>query len=224
MRSLEHLVIALFMASALPLQAGGSVEAVGRIEFSRSGGTCSAVLISPSIVATAAHCTPEPGETEGVSFRSGSIAGTFPARRSVIHPLYDRESPRVEWQYRFDLGAIEIEPSDALNTIAPMPVGREAQPGETLYIVSWLKSYGPKPRQKACPVLELGLQGLVTLGCEVEGGESGAPVLRKTSTGVELVAIVSSRARLLEQPVAQASDVRLRLPPLLDLLNDRSGT
>lgn len=220
----NRLMLALLTGFALPSQAAGKLDAAGRIEFSVSGGSCSAVLIAPNIVATAAHCTPEPDELENVSFRSGGGTETFPALRAVKHPLYDRESPRIEWQYRFDIGAIEVRSSDVLKAIEPIPVGHEAQRGETLYIVSWLRSYGPRPRQKACPVLEVGLQGLVTLGCEVESGESGAPVLRKTAAGLELVAIVSSRAKLLEQPVAQASDVRLRLPPLLDLLSDRSGT
>ena len=224
MPSSNRLVFALLTGFAFPAQAAGTLDAAGRIEFSISGGTCSAVLIAPNIVATAAHCTPKPQELDNVSFRSGGSTETFPALRAVKHPLYDGDSPRVEWQYRFDMGAIEVKSSDVLESIDPMPVGHEAQPGETLYIVSWLKSYGPRPRQKACPVLDVGLQGLVTLGCEVESGESGAPVLRKTSDGFELVAIVSSRAKILEQPVAQASDVRLRLPPLLDLLRDHSGT
>jgi hypothetical protein len=43
-------------------------------------------------------------------------------------------------------------------------------------------------------------------------------VLRKTENGLELVAIISSRANLLQQPIAQASDVALRLPPLMDLI------
>jgi len=59
----------------------------------------------------------------------------------------------------------------------------------------------------------------VTLACEVQGGESGAPVLRKVDDGLELVAVVSSRSRLGNQPVALASNIRLRVPPMVDLLD-----
>lgn len=224
MKALSSCAGALLIWATFPANAGEAVDAAGRIEFSMTGGTCSAVLIAPDIVVTAAHCTPDSKDLSGVAFRSGSGDGPVRANRAVRHPLYDRESPRVEWQFRFDVGAIELRPSGALDRIPPMPIGHEAQPGETLFVVSWLESYGPKPRQKACTVLKVGLQGLVTLGCDVESGESGAPVLRKTSEGLELVAIISSRAQLLGQPVAQASDVRLRLPPLLDLFDRERGT
>ncbi len=99
----------------------------------------------------------------------------------------------------------------------PFTIGDEALPGEDLVIVSWRRDQSVRPRQRACPVIS-GVTGLVTLGCRVQGGESGAPVVRRTATGVELVAVISSRWQILEQPVAQASDVRLRLQPLLDLL------
>jgi hypothetical protein len=52
----------------------------------------------------------------------------------------------------------------------------------------------------------------------VQGGESGAPVLRLVPDGIELVAIVSSRARQRQQPVAIASDVSLRIPAMLNRL------
>lgn len=146
------------------------------------------------------------------------------AIRSVRHPLYDTDSPRDEWKYRFDIGAMRLANSLASEVIRPFSVGEEAQPGETLFIVSWRKEDGPRPRQRACPVLAVGMTGLVTLGCRVVGGESGAPVLRKTDAGLELVAVISSRTSILNQPVAQASNLRLRLPPLLDLLGADPGS
>lgn len=61
----------------------------------------------------------------------------------------------------------------------------------------------------------------MTLGCDVKGGESGAPLFRRTDSGaLELVAIISSRGRLLDQPIAQASNLRIRLQPLLDAAKD----
>ncbi len=83
--------------------------------------------------------------------------------------------------------------------------------------MSWRKDETEAPRQRKCQVIA-GVEGLVTLGCAVLGGESGAPVLRETDDGLELVAIISSRTRQFFRPVAQASDVRLRLQPLFDEL------
>ena len=99
-------------------------------------------------------------------------------------------------------------------------MGPEAELGEGLFLVSWRAGEGSRPRQRRCLVIEGEVPGVVTLGCQVRGGESGAPVLRLVPDGVELVAIVSSRSRLGQQPVAIASDVTLRIPPLLQRLGD----
>lgn len=203
----------LVWLAACPHVSAGDVAAAGRIDSTLSGGSCSGVLVAPDIVATAAHCTPV-DDPSSLVFTTGDGRHTSRIRRAERHPLYTPGQARTDWKLRFDIGALAL--SDPPEGIEPMPLGPEAEPGETLFIVSWRKVDGPRPRQRACPVLSVGVEGLVTLGCPVVGGESGAPVLRRTQDGLELVAIVSSRARLLDQPIAQASNVRLRIPPLLD--------
>lgn len=194
------------------------IDAAGRLEFQKTGGTCSAILIAADVIATAAHCATENPE-EGIVFRPSDLRGgrLFPVTRFERHPFYDRENTRIEWKFRFDIAVARLaEPVPAARA-RPIPMGDDAQVGETVFIVSW-RGNSDRLRQRACPVIE-GLPGLVTLGCAVQGGESGAPVIRKTESGLELVAIISSRTRQLEQPVAQASDVRLRIPPLIRALD-----
>lgn len=187
------------------------------MESQKKGGTCSAVLIAPDVVATAAHCAN--GTPEDVIFRPGDKRGgrLFPVTRYQPHPFYDEQSARIEWRFRFDIAVAKLAEPVPPARAEPMPLGDDAKIGETLFIVSW-RGVDDRMRQRACPVID-GMPGLVTLGCAVLGGESGAPVLRKTDEGLELVAIISSRATQLQQPVAQASDVRLRIPPLLQALN-----
>ena len=67
-------------------------------------------------------------------------------------------------------------------------------------------------------MIEGQVPGVVALGCRVRGGESGAPLVRLTDQGVELVAIVNSTARIEDKDVALAADVRLRVEPLVDQL------
>lgn len=217
-----------FLICFAPLAgATESADAAGRIDFNASGGSCSGALVAPGIVVTAAHCTPSFESRTAlpdVEFVPG--AGSVRARvtGAARHPLYDMEGQRVEWKFRFDMGVVRLADADALAGIEPFPLGDDARKGETLYIVSWRRGEGSRPRQRACPVLSTSLRGLVTLGCSVASGESGAPVLRKTDAGLELVAIISSRSQLLDQPVAQASNVRLRLPPLLDRIAADPGS
>ena len=196
--------------------AADQTSGVGRIENTNTGGGCTAALIAPDLVVTAAHCGGRGEHPSGIVFRPGDgRPGTYPVTRVVRHPLYDRQSPRVEWRLRFDLAVAVLEAPVPEDRAKPFPTGDDARVGEVLHVYSWRE--GPRPRQRPCPTLE-GIAGLVTLGCRVQGGESGSPVLRITEDGLEIVAVISSRGRILAQPVAQASDVRLRLPPILDIL------
>lgn len=208
----------LFLCLASPSLAS-QIGAVGRVESTVSEGGCSGILVAPDLVLSAAHCI-SPGSTT-LAFRPGD--GKINRVRHALvrifqHPMYEVMQDRTLWKLRFDLAIGRLEAPVPAARATPIPPGSEAEPGETLYIVSWRRDGSPKPRQRACKVIR-GPQGLVTLACAVQGGESGAPVLRKTEDGLELVAIISSSSRLLEQPIAHASDVALRLPPLLDLIN-----
>ena len=212
---LRHLLFALVLATG----AGADpIPAAGRIESAASPGTCSAVLIEPDLVLTAAHCLGD--DVAGMSFRpgKGETGPVFGFAASSAHPFYDPDQTRPNWKVRFDIRAGRlVEPVPGW-VAAPLPIGQPATVGERLFLISWRRSDGPLPRQRACPVLS-GPTGIVTLGCAVEGGESGAPVLRKTEDGLELVAIVSSRSTVLNQPVALATNASLRVQPILDLLD-----
>ena len=196
--------------------AEGTVSAAGRIERATGDGSCSAVLVRHDVVATAAHCAQRPN----MVFRPGDgVEGeTYPLTKVYRHPLYDPNSPRVEWKFRFDIAVAKLAKPVPLARAVPLSLGDDAASNETLFLVSWRNDGTDRPRQRACRV-EPGIPGLVTLLCRVKGGESGAPVLRKTANGLELVAVLNSRAQLLSQPVGQASNVRLRVPPLLDLVD-----
>lgn len=192
------------------------ISGVGRIEY-ESGSSCSAVLIEPDVIATAAHCAGGNPATN-IVFRPSDTRGgrLFRVERFILHPLYDRNSARIEWQYRFDIAVAKLVEPVPASRAQPMAMGEDAEIGEKVFIVSW-RGGDDRLRQRACPIID-GISGLVTLGCEVRGGESGSPVIRKTEDGLEVIAIISSRTRQLEQPVAQASNVRLRIPPLLNAL------
>ena len=204
---------------AFPSWAQGTIASAGRIEQATGGGTCSAVLVQPDVIATAAHCNAD----SKLVFRLGDGVESEPFEivELIAHPLYEQTKDRVDWKLRFDIAVGRLAKPVPVDLARPYTIGDEAKAGERLFIVSWRSDGSDRPRQRACPVFN-GIPGLVTLGCRVQGGESGAPVLRKTEDGLELVAIISSRTRRLEQPVAQASDVRLRLPPLFDLVEATS--
>ena len=215
-------VVALITLLLCPdLAAGNPFAAAGRLESVETGGGCSASLIAEDIVVTAAHCV-EGAEADSLLFRPGdaAAAATVPATRIVVHPFYADFSGRRFRRLRFDIAVVKLAFPVSRDRAEPFPLADEAQTGEGLFIVSWRRGEGSRPRQRRCLVIEGQVPGVVTLGCRVSGGESGAPVLRLTEDGMELVAIVNSRSRQGTQPVALAADVRLRILPLLDRLRD----
>lgn len=207
-----RLCLLLFILLATKLHAGGSLSAAGRLE--NRNGSCSAALVAPDLVVTAAHCIQE-GKVENRVFRpSSDLIRMYPVERAVHHPLYKRDGL---WKFRFDFALVKLITPVPPEIALPFPVGREAEPDEALFLLSW--RWEEEPRQRRCPVVK-GINGLVTLACRVQGGESGAPVIRKTDEGLELVAVVSSKSIQLQQPIAQASNLRNRLQPLLDRLEE----
>ncbi len=215
------MAVAFWAGVLMTTAAADTVPAAGRLEDPQRGTTCSASLVTPDVVLTAAHCVAKylndtSGEPIPIVFRPGTglVAATYPIDRIVVHPLYDRVNDPRNWSLRFDVAAVHLETPVPPDIAEPLETGPEAQIGEKLFIVSWRTHNSPQPRQRACEVMP-GARGLVTLACKVSGGESGAPVLRKGENGLELVAVISSRGQFLQQPVAQASNVALRLPPLL---------
>lgn len=210
----------LLLVLMLAAPAGADpLDAAGRLENPDTGGGCSAVLVEPDVVLTAAHCVPVDGVTNSQVFRLGDALNHPPTALTAraIHPLYGEATSRTEWRFRFDLAAVRLAEPVPPEVATPIEPGPEARVGERLFLLSWKDRTRPRPRQRACEVIP-GIRGLITLACDVRSGESGAPVVRKTDDGVELVGIVSSRSRQFNQPTAQASNVWIRLAPLLDIL------
>lgn len=191
-----------------------AMSAAGRIEDLTSAGTCSAALIAPDLVVTAAHCVARP---DNLVFRPGGRIGEEPVRvvRVIHHPLYDPEHDPILWKFRFDFALLQLQHPVSAEVAVPLRLGSKAALNESLFLVSWRGK--SRPRQRRCQVIP-GYHGLVTLACSVMGGESGAPVVRMTADGPELVAVISSRTNQGPQPVAQASDAELRIPPMMRLI------
>ncbi len=221
----------VILLSALPVSLASAEEllaSAGRLERMESNGTCSATLISSDLVVTAAHCVNLKGELEReyprLFFRPA--APTFAAPIAIVrgahHPLYTPARDDMRWKFPFDLAILRLARALPTTTNPFLNLGPPPVVGENLTLITWRRD--PKePVVRSCPVLP-GSANVVTLGCSVKGGESGGAVVREGDTGAEIVAVLTSRSRIGELEIAQASHLDGRIAPMLRLLDaDEEG-
>jgi len=187
---LPLLVLSLTLLPCLPVQtaplAEPPAEAIGRLNYAgyKASRHCTAFLVGERVAVTAAHCVRRL-QAADLHLLLGYEKGAW--REHLRASGMARDSGGA------DLAALCLQAAAAAVAF-PWAEGAPS-PGETLVV--W--GYG-RPRihalsRRDCPVLaSAGRQ--VTLDCAVAPGTSGAPVLRPTEAGYEVVAVVSaSRGR-----------------------------
>ena len=173
--------------------------AVGRLQTGTTG-HCTATLIAPDVLLTAAHClfAPETGRpwlATRLQFRPGWWSGEG---RLILHGW----AVDVAEEYVFDeqgrppLGDMAlVRLSGAVpEALAPFPPATEpARSGERVAVLSYGRDRPDIPSiEPRCRILQRSGALLLT-DCEALPGVSGAPLLRLTGGAVEVIGVVSSR-------------------------------
>ena len=82
---------------------------------------------------------------------------------------------------------------DRASAVEPVPIAaRPADRGEAVLVVGYGKPRVQVANHTACRVLDLDENGVLQLDCPLAPGASGAPVLRATEAGYEIIGIVSA--------------------------------
>lgn len=175
---------------------------VGRLDTGVS--FCSASLISETLVLTAAHCLyhpvtgerlPDSALTFQAGLRNGRPEALRGVRRAVVPQSYVPDPEPDLAGIATDMALLQLELPVRSNGIAPLATGRRVGRGDAVTVVS----YGAEREahasiEEGCHVLE-SHRAVRLLSCRVVQGSSGAPVMRMTSEGPELVAVISATAR-----------------------------
>lgn len=205
------------------------MRAVGLLSYASPGG-CSATLIGPDLVLTAAHCLMSP---DGSGARAPDTVFFHPSTRTlqvgaavggvevIVHPVYRMPGLPEERQIGRDLGLVRLSSIVPPELATPLRV--TAQPGaiSSGFITSFGGLNGGPARQRKCSVIRR-VAGVFWLGCRVQAGESGAPFLVRDGDAVTVAGVVSSRASAGRQPIALIVDLRSGFQGLREAARDIS--
>lgn len=178
--------------------------AIGRLNWAggRNRGMCTATLIAPDLVLTAAHClyksTPDgsklaqPGD---LIFAAGWLRGKpvahSAAAQTWVHPGY-QQSQNHMMQIGYDLGLVRLQSPLDPALVTPLPVADAPTPDRPVALIGYR---GDRPHMLSasfrCKLLGEDLR-LLALDCPVVKGNSGGPILSQIDGVWNVVGVVSS--------------------------------
>jgi len=191
-------------AEPAPLAAVGRLDLDGR-------GACSGTLVAPDLVLTAAHCLVSEADRrklvgDRIAFRPGRSPGlpapeSYPGRIAAVHPVWGFGIGPMPARMGFDFGLLRLAAPVPDTVARPLALGALPRLGDFLFIAGYRAGRGEVARQRRCEVIEAN-HAFAALGCEVDSGESGSPMLRAGRTGLEVVGVIANKGRIEVQPVA----------------------
>ncbi len=177
-------------------------EGVGRLALP-DGAFCTAVLIAPDQVLTAAHCVVDPRSglrrtAADLSFLAGYADGVAliarQGKRLVTHPGFDAADRQSLATVRHDLALLELAAPIPTATAAPFAVIALNPSTREVSVISYAEGRTEALSwQMRCPVLGRS-NGLLGFDCDVSQGSSGAPVFDRSGRRARIVSIISSEA------------------------------
>ncbi|GAB1378623.1 trypsin-like serine peptidase [Pararhodobacter aggregans] len=187
-------------------------EAVGRLDM-QGVGFCTATLIAPDRVLTAAHCLfdrttgarlPENRLEFLAGFRTGRAEAIRGVTRAAIWPAFDFAAGADLSNVSEDIAVLELDRPVRTTAIQPFQVGElAAGSGAAVAVVSYGRGRAEAPSiQETCHVLDQRRDGVSVFSCQIDFGSSGSPVFAVEGGEVRIVSLISARAENGERPIS----------------------
>ena len=209
--SLQTLVEASDLESLETREAGLLWSAVGRLVFGVDRGFCTASLIAPDVILTAAHClfnekTGRRHKLGGFEFQAGWRNGRAEAYRKIRaafpHPQYKFKSQDMIGKVGFDIALVILDHPIQNSQIRPFSIDTLPSRREYVTVVSYAKGRKDVPSVQSVCSVRAEQQGILVFTCDVDYGASGSPVFIKTDKGAVIVSLISAMAQLDDQKVS----------------------
>lgn len=199
-------VAVILTVAATTTESIEPLAAIGRLDYEGHEDKyhCTATLIAPNVAVTAAHCMEPPATVANAYFQPGFAIARGRERLGLSAW---RPQPGAG-----DVAALCLTPSART---PPMPRATAGPtPGEGLTIVGYGIPAERGQRHDSCTVDAVSDDGSFVLSCPLRPGQSGAPVLRHTDRGREIVGVASATSN--RQSLAWAITADAALPRCAD--------
>ena len=181
-------------------------SAAGRLAFNhrtdKHGYGCSATLVAPDLVLTAAHCVQyafdgAPSKIRQLVFHAGwhtdTSLGTAVATRLQFHPDF-RPGGKESFGEKIPIDVALVYLSSPIDGVSPVPLGTLDNGLELLSFVVYQGALENAPRlASTCSHSSL-TPSVLQVGCPVVGGNSGGGVVFGEGEDRRLIGVISAAA------------------------------
>lgn len=185
-------------------------QSVGRLD-AKGSGFCTATLIAPDLVLTAAHCVYDTRNAqllkpETLTFKAGLRNGETAAARGIsqieAHPGYNPRTGLLVENIRHDVALLRLEAPIPTTELDPFVLHSSVVASGPVSVVSYGRRRESLPsRQDVCQV-ETTQDDVMFMDCDVTFGSSGSPVFSHRNGRGQIVSVISGMANINGRKVA----------------------
>lgn len=203
-------------------------EAVGRLNLNGRG-HCSASLISPTEVLTAAHCLFNDGERLDpttiifqAGLRDGDAIAEATIERAAVLPNYTEAADSFD-EIRYDVALLQLSTAIPSTTADPFPIRGPVGEGTEVTVLSYASGrLNAMSREMGCEAL-IHYKGVMTFNCQSAPGASGSPIFSLAGRSPQIVALVSGRGDFRGGTAVYGMEVNSLIPKLRRAMRTGDG-